>query len=230
MDTWKRLGIYYAPPAGSSLATFGATWLGWDAEAGRALRPDPMPTLPRDWDEITRTPRRYGFHATLKPPFRLVDWRSADQLDLAIAEFARGQATVEVAPLVAVVEHGFLSLRPGAPCPALDALAAACVEGLDDFRAPPDETELARRRKVGLSPRQDAHLTRWGYPYVMEDFAFHLTLTGHVGDTVAAEVAAALAPQLAPHLADALAVREVCLFGEPDHGPFRLLKRYPLAR
>jgi hypothetical protein len=38
--------------------------------------------------------------------------------------------------------------------------------------------ELARRRVADLTPRQDALLQRWGYPFVLEEFQFHLSLTG----------------------------------------------------
>lgn len=229
MDGMKRFGIYYAPEAGSSLWAFGCAWLGWDAEAGTPCTPPDVPGLPDAWDRLTATPRRYGFHGTLKPPFRLVDWRSPDQLLIALGDFARGQRAFAMPPLVPVVEHRFLSLRPSAPCPALDALAAAAVEAFDDFRLPPDETELARRRRAGLGPRQEAMLARWGYPYVMEEFRFHLTLTAGIGDGAAAAVRDALADRLAPLCRDPVPVREVCLFGEPEDGHFRLLRRVPLT-
>jgi hypothetical protein len=33
---------------------------------------------------------------------------------------------------------------------------------------------------AGLSPRQTANLERWGYPYVFEEFRFHMTLAGRI--------------------------------------------------
>jgi putative phosphonate metabolism protein len=225
----RRYGIYWAPPAGSALWSFGSAWLGWDAEAGAARDPGPLPRLPLPWDAIVATPRRYGFHATLKPPFRLVAWRSADRLETALAAFARAEPPFALPPLVPVVEQGFLSLRPRAPCAALDAFAARTVEAFDAFRAPPDETEIARRRKAGLTPAQEALLARWGYPYVMEEFRFHLTLTGNLGDAAAAAVRDAIADRLAPHCRDPVPVHEVCLFGEPEAGHFRLIRRWPLT-
>ncbi|HEU0221696.1 MAG TPA: DUF1045 domain-containing protein, partial [Paracoccaceae bacterium] len=187
MERMKRFGIYYLPPAESALGRFGAEWLGWDAELGRALRPADLPELPLDWERITEAPWHYGFHGTLKPPFRLAAGRRGEELAEAVAEFARGVAPFEMPPLAPRVGHGFLSLRPSAACPALDALAAACMEMFEPFRAPPDADELARRRQAGLTARQEAMLVRWGYPYVMEEFHFHLTLTGNLGDLVAAQ-------------------------------------------
>jgi hypothetical protein len=35
--------------------------------------------------------------------------------------------------------------------------------------------------RAGLSARQAEHLTKWGYPYVFEDFRFHMTLTAGLG-------------------------------------------------
>ena len=68
-------------------------------------------------------------------------------------------------------------LRETEPSAALQALADACVEQLDRFRAPPSDAELARRRRASLTPRQDAMLVRWGYPYVFDTWFFHMTLT-----------------------------------------------------
>jgi hypothetical protein len=75
---------------------------------------------------------------------------------------------------------GFIAVVPTEPSAALADLAAATVAALDPFRAPPSEAELARRRKARLSDRQEALLMKWGYPYVMEEFRFHLTLTGRL--------------------------------------------------
>ncbi len=74
--TWQRLAIYYAPPAGSALWDFGSAWLGLDAEAGEVPpRPD-VPGLPDDPLALTVSPRRYGFHGTLKPPMFLAEGTS----------------------------------------------------------------------------------------------------------------------------------------------------------
>ena len=71
MGDWRRHAIYFAPPAGSPLAEFGADWLGWDPATGRGRDGFDLPGLPRRRAELVATPARYGFHATLKAPFRL---------------------------------------------------------------------------------------------------------------------------------------------------------------
>jgi len=226
---YARYAVYWAPPAGSGLARLGAAWLGWDPEAGVA--PDhPAIAVPRPVSELTATPRRYGLHATLKPPFRLAEGQSPEDLDAALADFARARPPVTAPALAPDAGLGFLALRPSGPSPDIDALATAAAVDLDRFRAPPGEADLARRRAGGLSLRQEAMLTRWGYPYLFEEFRFHVTLTGTLTEAEAQAVAAALGPHLAPHLSDPFHLDEICLFGEPAPGRgFRVLRRYALA-
>ena len=118
---------------------------------------------------------------------------------------------------------------PSAPCPRLAALAAAAVRDPDPFRQPAGADELARRRAAGLSATHERNLTDWGYPYVLDEFRFHLTLTGALPDTQAGAVMTALSPLTAPFCRDPLPVREICLFGERPDRFFELLRRYPLG-
>ena len=226
---YARYAIFWTPQAGSGLARFGAAWLGWDAEAGRCVaRPDAP--LPRSLAEITRTPRRYGFHATLKPPFRLAAGTGAAALDRALAALAARTPPISAPGLAPSTRLGFLALMPAGPAPALDALAAACMRGLERYCAPPDAAELAQRRTRGLTPRHEHNLTRWGYPYVLEDFRFHLTLGGDLRPGEAEPLIEAVTALAAPHLAPVLHLDDICLFGDPGAGDaFRLLRRYPLS-
>jgi putative phosphonate metabolism protein len=229
MTSFRRFALFWAPPRGSALARFGASWLGWDAEAG-AFAPHPdVPRLPASVAEITATPRRYGFHGTLKPPFRLREGAAFVELDRATAVMARRTAPFEVPRLAPARMGAFIALVPSAPCPALDDLAVACVREADGLRAPPAARELARRRAHGLSPRQEEHLARWGYPYVLDEFRFHLTLTGALDRQAAAAVFDALRELTAPFCAAPLPVTEICIFGEGEAGRFRIIRRYPLT-
>jgi putative phosphonate metabolism protein len=229
MTTFRRNALFWAPPRGSALARFGAGWLGWDAEAGELVAHPEVGALPATLAEITATPRRYGFHGTLKPPFRLVEGAGLPELDMAAADLARRTAPFE-APALRIARIGaFVALVPSAPCPALDALAAACVRELDGFRAGPDERELARRRAHGLTPRQEEHLARWGYPYVLDQFRFHLTLTGALERETGDAVREVLARLTAPFCAAPLPVSEFCIFGESETGHFRIISRHALT-
>ncbi len=221
-----RLALYWAPDFDDPLHAVGSTWLGRDAETGAPL---PQPRVPGlDIAELTANPRRYGLHATLKPPFRLgLSWAEA----VATAEaLAARLAPFDLPPLAVQDLDGFLALRESAPCPGLQALADACVEALDPCRAPAPEAELARRRRSGLTARQDGLLTRWGYPYVFEEWRFHITLTRRL---IPAEKAVVL-PAVTDFLGDAPARRRrvtaISLFTQAAAGaPFLIAERLPLG-
>ncbi|MGF1444607.1 MAG: DUF1045 domain-containing protein [Pikeienuella sp.] len=225
---YLRYAVYWAPEAGSSLAGLGAAWLGWDAEA-RAPAALAVPPAGVDLAELTQAPRRYGFHATLKPPFSLTPGATLDGLRAAL-DACVGAQPAFAAELVVACDLGFCALRPAAPCPSLNALAAAAVTQLDRFRAPPTEAELAKRRARPLSSAQDAYLTAWGYPYVLEEFRFHLTLSRRLAPDEEGPVTIAARTVFGPALGAPIAFRDVCLFGDPGGGrPFHLLSRHALS-
>lgn len=226
MQEFTRFAIYYAPEPGA-LADFTAAWLGWDAATGTTCPHPEVPGLPRPVAEITATPRKYGFHGTLKPPFRLTGSRAALERDLAA--LAARLAPAEMPGLALSRLGSFLALTPQGDTAPLSRLAAEVVRGLDAHRASASEAELERRRKARLSPAQEENLLRWGYPYVMDAFRFHLTLSGRLPPDELEAVAQALEPVLAPLLPTPFRVAELCLFGEDHAGRFHLLHRYALA-
>ncbi len=172
-----RYAIYYVPAADSALYRFGAATLGYDAYRG-----NDVPYLDgvdaAVWPAQTREPRVYGFHATMKPPMRLKDGVTEHDLAAAFWAFAKEHVPVGVGKLVVRELGSFIALVPAEPCTPLNRLADSCVRAFDGLRAPMTEQELAKRLTPGLSDRHIEHLYRWGYPYVFEDFRFHMTLTG----------------------------------------------------
>src|SRR5690606_7201831 len=106
MDMIKRYADYYAPPEGA-FASRASAWLRWDAVAGQPLDP---PDLSLPAAEITRDPRKYGFHGTLKPPFRLAEGQDADALQRALAGLAGRLAPVTLPGLRLASLGGFLAL------------------------------------------------------------------------------------------------------------------------
>ncbi len=220
-----RVAAYYAPQPDDALFAAGSAWLGRDPESGAPL---PQPDVP-NIAEVTAEPRLYGFHATLKPPMRLADNCRWSDVVAAAAELADRTAAFDLPRLAVADVFGFLALRETVPCPPLQALADDCVEHLDPFRAPTSEAELARRRRARLSPRQDAMLVRWGYPYVFDAWFFHMTLTRRLS----AEEKGFYQPAAEAHLACALAiprrVTDICLFVQPVPGEaFVIEKRLKL--
>jgi putative phosphonate metabolism protein len=226
-----RYAIYWTPPVDAPLARLGAAWLGRDAATGEMLpRPLVDGFAAAELETITAEPRRYGLHATLKPPFRLASGRSASALESALAALAGGLAPTRAPALQVRRIEGFLALTPAAESPELAALAAACVTGLDEFRAPADAAELARRRAAPLTPGQEVNLLRWGYPYVLDEFRFHVTVTGLLEREQSERLLPPLSRLFAPALQDPLDLAEIALFVEPAPGaPFLLARRFPLG-
>jgi hypothetical protein len=222
-----RYALYAVPAASHALWPLAADWLGRDPETAgdrTATLPDWLERV--RWHDITAEPRLYGFHGTLKPPFALAAGRSRAELDDTLAALSAKAA----APRLTVASlSGFLALVPDGAAPSLHALADRCVAHFDAYRAPPGEAELARRRRAGLSPAQEQHLQRWGYPYVFDQFRYHMTLTGRIAEPERERLRAWLAEHFAPALAAPVPL-EPALFEQPDQGlPFRLVRRYPMA-
>jgi putative phosphonate metabolism protein len=226
-----RYAIYFSPDRKSPLGIFGRQWLGYDAESGETVEQTGLATLSRQrLAEITAEPRRYGFHATLKAPFVLAEGRGVDELSAAMEAFAAQRRSVLAPPLTLASLSDFWALVPSRLCGAVDRLAEDCVRRFDAFRAPPSADELTRRRRAGLSEAQDALLVRWGYPYVMEAFRFHLTLTQRLDPAEGARLGGELSSIVAPLRREAVHIDAIALFHQPaQQGYFRLVRRYWLA-
>lgn len=220
---YTRFAVYDAP-VDDTLANFGAAWLGWDLRTGRATRQVNVHGL----HDITMTPRKYGFHGTLKPPFKLAEGFSLDDLQIAAADMAGRCAPAQSGALRLTTLGGFLALTPMGNLTGLEEVATACVQGLDCFRAPATEAELVRRRSAGLSARQEALMMEWGYPYVQEEFRFHLTLSGLLSG---ADRTAwmNIAQTHLPPLAERYELSTIALCGERPDGRFELIQRYALT-
>lgn len=224
-----RYAIYAAPGPESGLWRFGSAVIGYDAVlAIEAAHPDGPPFDEPDWPALTDGPRRYGFHGTLKAPFGLTSDRSETELLEAVALFAARRPALVVPRLTVGLLKSFVALVPATPCDPLDRLAADCVRTFEPFRAPLSEADRARRLAAPLSERQKAHLDAWGYPYVFEDFRYHMTLTDslapHRREPVRAALSARYEPVDAPFPIDALAVFRQ----ERRDGRFAVLARFTL--
>ncbi|MDP3951076.1 DUF1045 domain-containing protein [Microbacterium sp.] len=217
----KRYAVYAVPGA-----------LGSDAPEAVRLRAAAETWLAREeLRDLTSHARRYGFHATLKAPMRLADGRTETELRAAAEAFAATHQPLSIpAPHVTTID-AFRALVPdSARHSALADLAADAVQAFDEFRAPLSQADVTRRRPDRLSPRQRELFERWGYPYVLDEFRFHMTLTDAVPADRGAEIDAALEAHFAQVSGIDVPLTAIAICVEPAPGsPFELLSAHPFA-
>jgi putative phosphonate metabolism protein len=231
MTDAPRYAIYYAAPPDSALNRFGARLLGYDAFTDEELAfPDGMAQAVPDWREITRDPRKYGFHATLKAPMVLADGKREAELLGACEAFARSPRPIPMITPVVNAIGDFIAVVPAQRSAELEQLAADAVGEFDRFRAPLSAEDRARRNPERLTPRQRDYLDRWGYPYVMEEFRFHMTLTGRLAAERRETILAILRQRFATLELSELAFDSIAVFRQQDAtSRFRVVQRYKLT-
>lgn len=227
---FERYAIYYTPASDHPLNAFGASWLGWDLDTGQSVDHPKLPNLPMPISDITQTPRKYGFHGTVKAPFHLRDGTTQGELEEAVADFARGWNAFELGHFTIGHLGKFCALVLARENDHFAALVSDCVVALDRFRAPMTQKELKRRLAANLSARQQHFLNQWGYPYIMEEFRFHLTLTSALSEEDLLRVIQAISPPLKPLLKHPIPLSDLSLCGQGKDGNFRLIRRFALSR
>ncbi|MCV0395164.1 MAG: DUF1045 domain-containing protein [Rhizobiaceae bacterium] len=217
-----RYSIYFTPPERDPLTRLAASWLGRDPFTGEATTPLAVPPLSASEVAFhTAAARRYGFHATLKAPFRLAAGESEETLVEAFEAFCARMDAFTAPPLTPRRLDGFTALVPAGRSEALDGLAGAVVTAFERFRAPMTDAEIERRNPDRLTPDQLKNLHQWGYPYVFGSFRFHMTLTGRIAEAEAPRVFAAIDSHFGSVLDKPLRVASLALFTEPEPGaPF----------
>lgn len=214
-----RYALYFSPAADHPLTKTASRWLGRDAFTGEAFSTPEVDGLsPEEVHALTADPRRYAFHATLKAPFELAEGKTEAELVAAFEQFAATTQAFDI-PNVIVGQLGrFFALVPDQVYPELQAFAARIVEDFEPFRAPLSDADIARRKPDTLSPEHRANLMRWGYPHVMDEFRFHMTLSGQVPPEQAPAMRAALEPRFAEFTHKPLSIDGIALFVEPARG------------
>lgn len=230
MNRHARYAIYYTPHPASPLWALGSSWLGRDAMSGQSLQRPEMPRLSRiNLDRLTADPRRYGFHATLKAPFEAAGAGAEEGLLELLEAFTLRRSAFDVHLEVAALGN-FLALRLAEPSKPMDELHRDCVCDFDGYRKPISDEDLARKRRARLTPEQDARLLQWGYPYIFDDFHFHMTFTSRIASRASLEpIREALETLLSAHLAVPHRIEGIGLFGQVDRdNPFHLVQWFPL--
>ncbi|WLR95167.1 DUF1045 domain-containing protein [Shinella zoogloeoides] len=226
-----RYALYFTPPASDPLTLSAQRWLGRNAFTGAALE---QPTV-AGFDAaalagLTADPRRYGFHATLKAPFTLSEGRSEAELIAEIGRFVAETDAFDIPEVVVGRLGSFFALVPGDHCDALQGFAAEVVRRFERFRAPLSSADIARRKPDELNADERQNLVQWGYPYVFDEFRFHMTLTGRVPAERRDAVETVLLDQFAEFHGRPLPVTGLALFREPSRGAdFTVHSLFPLG-
>jgi hypothetical protein len=222
----SRVALYYAPAESDPLWTRAVAWLGRDPATGATVAQPDVPGLPG----ITEDAAGYGFHATLKPPFRLRAGVTWDEFRASVGALAASVPPFPLPPLEVRDLFGFLALTEAEPSPALQALCDACVAWPEALREAPSVAELARRRRMGLAPAEEANLVRWGYPYVFSTWFFHMTLSRKLDKDEHATFATAAEDWFADALGETRQVADIALFVQAEPGEdFFLVERVALG-
>ncbi|MCL6282372.1 DUF1045 domain-containing protein [Ruegeria sp. 2012CJ41-6] len=227
MNNHRRYAVFHTPPDGI-LAEKAAQWLGWDPVSGLAPEFPGLDGLPAPNRKLTARPRKYGFHGTLRPPFRPAQGLTLDRLQDMADDLARSLRPVTLNGLSVAALGPFLALRPVGETGPLTDLAAQIIEATNTWRTPLSAEERARRNPDRLSPQHRALLDQWGYPFVMGAFQFHMTLTGPLRPEERNPLQILLARYFEGCIPHPYPISDLCLMGEGEDGRFRLLSRHPL--
>ncbi|MEL6967436.1 MAG: DUF1045 domain-containing protein [Pseudomonadota bacterium] len=220
-----RYAVYACPRREHPLTALAEAWLGYSAWSGTDIDPCGVEGVERDQrDAFTRSARKYGFHATLKAPFRLAEGKTEADLIKAVERFAVSQGPASIEALVAKQMAGFSALVPRDQSSALETLAGAAVEAFEPYRAPLSDADMERRLASPLSQKQIKLLVQWGYPYVFEEFRFHFTLGGGVSEEAHAALHAAALRHFSSQIGAPFDVDHIALYKQ-DHGDgtFRII-------
>lgn len=230
-----RHAAYFAPAFNSQAWDLGSQWLGRCARNSTLLEQPKLEKISSElFENLTRTPRLYGWHATLKAPFELNLNLRPEELRAAFKQLAHNTVASFHLPLKLVELGDFLALVPSQPSPDLQKFAERCVRELHSFALPLSESELQRRTRADLTDRQKELLGEWAYPFVMEQFQFHLTLSGslqHIEQQVKEDLKTAAQTWFAPLLEDGLLIDSVTWFTQDQkNGNFHWVERFEFGK
>jgi len=228
-----RYAVYYAPDRDSQLAQVGNSWLGRDLESGDLLdQPEVVGVSATQIQSLTKAKRRYGFNCTLKPPFELNPTTTVNGLLETANVLAMGLSPIEMPKLELTPIGDFIALTLTSSSAVIDELASTCVRAFEGFRMPLSKERIARYRKDKLTVHQEQMLNHWGYPYVMEEFRFHMSLTDRISSVKKREnILHTLKELCDPVLAGTAPITNITVVGqkEPDQ-PMRVIEHFPFGQ
>jgi hypothetical protein len=227
-----RYAICFTPPMGDPLSAAAASWLGRSVYSGEAVElPSIAGLAVSEMAFYTAVPRRFGFHAMIMAPFRLKPDMDEAQLLKAMMLFTSGETPFQIERLEVARLSQCWGLMPEVPSQSMHLLAARVLQALDRFRAPLSEDDIERADPDRLTAPQFTNLHRWGDPHVMDEYRFHMPLTGPLNADVGRRVEAPLRGLFEPLLTEPLLIGSLALFIEHEPGaPMRVHSQHPLGK
>jgi len=224
-----RYALYFAPRNSSDLYVFGRTVLGRTPhDPARDVTTTEFHDQSR-WEALTRQPAHYGFHATLKAPFELKPECSEEQLIAAVADFTLHNPAVELSDLTPNRLSRFIALTLSNQSQELTDFAMSCVQQFERFRSPLSAQDIQRRLAQSLTTEQISLLQHFGYPYVGDEFRFHMTLSGPLTDE-ADDFEQWVIEQYHETVRNEPVLDQIALYKQPDRKTaFTELMVFPLA-
>ncbi|WP_066853984.1 DUF1045 domain-containing protein [Halodesulfovibrio spirochaetisodalis] len=226
-----RYALYYTPPRNSRLESAGTHWLGrTPVQFGKIPEQIPEGFFKQEYYQIIESPRWYGFHGTIRAPFELADGITPEMFIRKVHRVCSSHAPFSFPSFSVRCFGGFLALTPTSSYPELHKLHSDCMRKLDNLRAPLSNFDKQRHMEKKLSERQERLLRRFGYPFVMEEYRFHMTLTGKIDDRVRRSYKDKLEAILSPFLNEQVPVQELTVYMQPNRKtPFVEVTRIPLT-
>ena len=236
MTNYKRVAIYFLPKKNSSLENFGKNLLGRDINKKRKI------SLTRRqkyfinrgftyFDELKdycEQPAKYGFHATLKAPFRLKRNVKTKNFYDVISHIAAQHSRFKIKGLKIVYSKKFTFITSRKPNKLLINLENDLVKHLDTFRAELNKTEIKKRIPDSLTFKQNKYLKEWGYPFVFDQFKFHMTLMNQNNNKLSNKQKLELEKLIYKISNNVIEFNEISLLGENKNGHFEEIKRFKL--
>ncbi|MBL7004053.1 MAG: DUF1045 domain-containing protein [Gammaproteobacteria bacterium] len=226
----QRFALYFTCAAEDSLYQKATEWLG-HCIYNQNNDLSPSFSLESNQYRMVQKAAHYGFHATLKPPFRLRSGTTQAELEEHLQDFTLTIPPFKCSALKINAIHNFIALTPSQTCNELNHLAAQCVLEFEYFRAPLNEAERQKRLSSSLTSRQLQLLNQYGYPYVLDEFRFHMTLSDRLPSNMINDAMLQLMVEFSPFLSSNLEVDHIylCQQTKPSE-PFYIVRSYPLAK
>ena len=227
-----RYAIGFTPSVCDPLTYAAADWLGRNPYSDALCeQPHVAGFSTGEFAYLTAAPRRFGFHGVLRPLFHLAEGMSEADLLYALMRFTSELSPVSAGRLTVQLKESCFMLAPAIASAEVNALAAAILQRFEPFRAMLSDDEIERRDPDRLTAVQFANLHRWGDPFVLDEYQFHMTVTGPVPAPSQLRMATALQAFFEPFCFTSLEINSLALFVEPGAGaPMRVHSQHPLGK